>query len=95
MSNLGPQAQNASFPGLLQVPGGITSSLQVVTDGSGNATGLSLSSTAVSVSGLVSSTAQNIYGGTAGALPYQPNASGYVFIYAAFAENPFNYSLAR
>lgn len=80
MSNLGPQAQNASFPGLLQVPGGITSSLQVVTDGSGNATGLSLSATAVSVSGLVSSTAQNIYGGTAGALPYQTALSTTAFV---------------
>lgn len=80
MSNLGPQAQNASFPGLLQVPGGITSSLQVVTDGSGNATGLSLSSTAVSVTGLVSSTAQNLYGGTAGALPYQTALSTTSFV---------------
>ena len=80
MSNLGPQAQNASFPGLLQVPSGITSSLQVVTDGSGNATGLSLSATAVSVSSLVSSTAQNIYGGTAGALPYQTALSTTAFV---------------
>ena len=45
MSSLANQQQNLSFPGLLQVPGGITSALQQVQDGNGNATGLSLSST--------------------------------------------------
>ena len=80
MSNLGPQQQNASYAGLLQVPGGVTSVLQNVTDGDGNPTGLSLSTTAVSVSGLVSSTAQNIYGGTAGSLPYQTGVSTTAFV---------------
>ena len=43
MSNLGPQQQNVSFSGLLQVPGGITPQLQQVQDGEGNPTGLWLS----------------------------------------------------
>ena len=46
MSSLANQQQNLSFPGLLQVPGGITSALQQVQDGNGNPTGLSLSATA-------------------------------------------------
>lgn len=80
MSNLGPQRQKASFSGLLQVPGGITSALQTVQDGDGNPTGLQLSSTAISVTGFVSNTAQNIYGGTAGSVPYQsaPGATSFV-----------------
>ena len=49
MTSLANQQQNLSFPGLLQVPGGITSTLQQVQDGNGNATGLSLSSTGASV----------------------------------------------
>jgi hypothetical protein len=49
MSSLANQQQNLSFPGLLQVPGGITSALQQVQDGNGNATGLSLSSAGASV----------------------------------------------
>jgi hypothetical protein len=49
MSNLGPQQQNVSYEGIMQVPGGITSSLQVVQDGEGNNTGLWVSSTQVSV----------------------------------------------
>ena len=49
MSNLANQQQNLSFPGLLQVPGGITSTLQQVQDGEGNVTGLSLSSAGASV----------------------------------------------
>ncbi len=48
MSNLANQPINSSFPGLLQIPGGITSSLQTVQDGNGNATGLQISSTSVS-----------------------------------------------
>ena len=80
MSNLGPQKQNASYAGLLQVPGGITSTLQTVTDGDGNATGLSLSTTAVSALGLVSSTSQNIYGGTAGSIVYQSAVSATSFV---------------
>jgi hypothetical protein len=49
MSSLANQQQNLSFPGLLQVPGGITSTLQQVQDGNGNVTGLSLSSAGASV----------------------------------------------
>jgi polygalacturonase len=49
MSSLANQQQNLSFPGLLQVPGGITSTLQQVQDGDGNVTGLSLSSAGASV----------------------------------------------
>lgn len=49
MSSLANQQQNLSFPGLLQIPGGITTALQQVQDGNGNATGLSLSSTGASV----------------------------------------------
>lgn len=88
MSNLGPQQQNASFSSLLQVPGGITSTLQVVQDGAGNNTGLLLSSTSVGISGFTASSAQNLEGGTAGSLPYQsasgatsflaPSVAGYV-----------------
>lgn len=47
MSNLANQPINSSFPGLLQIPGGITSSLQTVQDGNGNSTGLQISSTGV------------------------------------------------
>ena len=43
MSNLGPQQQNESFDGILQIPGGVTSALQPVQDGAGNLTGLWLS----------------------------------------------------
>lgn len=49
MSNLSNQQINQSFQGLLQVPGGITSTLQTVQDGSGNPTGLQLSSAGASV----------------------------------------------
>tara|TARA_R110000868_G_scaffold54984_4_gene171275 strand:- start:267 stop:1694 length:1428 start_codon:yes stop_codon:yes gene_type:complete len=50
MSNLSNQQINSSFNGLLQVPGGITSSLQTVQDGNGNPTGLLLSSTGSNIS---------------------------------------------
>lgn len=49
MSNLSNQQINQSFDGLLQVPGGITSTLKTVQDGNGNPTGLQLSSTGASV----------------------------------------------
>lgn len=49
MSNLSNQQINSSFNGLLQVPGGITSSLKTVQDGNGNSTGLMLSSTGSNV----------------------------------------------
>ena len=45
MSSLSNQQINSSFSGLLQIPGGITSTLQTVQDGNGNSTGLSLSTT--------------------------------------------------
>ena len=45
MSNLGPQQQNQSFDGLLQIPGGVTTQLQPVQDGLGQTTGLWVSST--------------------------------------------------
>ena len=69
MSSLANQQQNLSFPGLLQVPGGITSTLQQVQDGDGNVTGLSLSSAGASVT--TSSTFQASIDGTTitGALP--------------------------
>jgi len=47
MSNLSNQQINSSFNGLLQVPGGITSSLQQVQDGNGNGTGLYISSSGI------------------------------------------------
>lgn len=49
MSNLSNQQINQSFQGLLQVPGGITSTLKTVQDGNGNPTGLQLSSSGASV----------------------------------------------
>lgn len=49
MSNLGPQQQNISYDGLLQVEGGITSELKPVQDGDGRFTGLWLSSTGANV----------------------------------------------
>lgn len=48
MSNLGPQQQNQTFDGLLQVPGGVTLQLQTVQDGDGNNTALLVSSTQIS-----------------------------------------------
>lgn len=45
MSNLGPQQQNNSYEGLLQIPGGVTRELQQVQDGYGQTTGLWVSST--------------------------------------------------
>ena len=56
MSNLSTQQINTSFPGLLQVPGGITSTLQTVQDGNGNNTGLQISTTGINA-GTVSSSA--------------------------------------
>lgn len=49
MSNLSNQQINQTFAGLLQVPGGITSTLQTVQDAQGNPTGLQLSSTGANV----------------------------------------------
>jgi hypothetical protein len=49
MSNLSNHQINQTFAGLLQVPGGITSTLKTVQDGNGNPTGLQISSTGVNV----------------------------------------------
>lgn len=49
MSDLQNQQINQSFNGLLQVPGGITSTLKTVQDGNGNPTGLQISSSGASV----------------------------------------------
>lgn len=49
MSNLSNQQINNTFDGILQVPGGITSTLQTVQDGNGNPTGLQLSSSGANV----------------------------------------------
>lgn len=49
MSNLGPQQQNVSYNGILQVPGGVTAHLQQVQDGEGRGTGLFVSSTGANV----------------------------------------------
>lgn len=62
MSSLSNQQINSSFSGLLQVPGGITSALQTVQDGNGNATALSISST--QVSGITSSSFRASRNGT-------------------------------
>ena len=51
MSNLGPQQQNQSFDGLLQIPGGVTTQLQPVQDGLGQTTGLWVSSDEMYASG--------------------------------------------
>lgn len=59
MSSLANQQQNLSFPGLLQVPGGITSTLQTVQDGNGNPTGLQISSSGVNAATSTSSTVSN------------------------------------
>jgi len=47
MSNLGPQQINTSYPGLLQVPGGLTTVLQYVSDGAGNTSPWQLSTTSI------------------------------------------------
>jgi len=67
MSNLGPQKINLSYDGLLQVPGGITASLQTVTDGNGNSSGLQISSTGIG--GQITSDGVVITGGSINATP--------------------------
>jgi hypothetical protein len=64
MSSLGPQQQNLSFGDILQVPGGVTGQLQQVQDGSGNITGLWLSSVGSNV--LNSIVEEQIFTATAG-----------------------------
>jgi len=48
MANLGPQKINLTYPGLLQVPNGLTASLQNIQDGSGNTSTVQISLTAIS-----------------------------------------------
>ena len=62
MSNLAPQKINLSYSGLLQVPGGLTSSLQYITDGNGVSSGLQISTTGFS--GTIVSDTVTITGGT-------------------------------
>ena len=62
MSNLGPQKILFSYNGLLQVPGGLTSSLQYITDANGVSSGLQISTTGFS--GAVISDTVTITGGT-------------------------------
>lgn len=47
MSSLANQQQNTSFGGLLQIPGGVTSTIKTVQDGNGNSTALRMSTTQV------------------------------------------------
>ena len=68
MANLGPQHINLTYGGLLQLPSGsITSILQTVTDGFGNATGLQISSTGVA--GTIISSSVLITGGSIDGTP--------------------------
>lgn len=62
MSDLAPQKILFSFGSLLQVPGGLTSSLQAITDGNGVSSGLQLSTTGIS--GQIISDTVDITGGT-------------------------------
>lgn len=62
MSDLANQKILFSFGSLLQVPGGLTSSLQDITDGNGVASGLQLSTTGIS--GTIVSDTVDITGGT-------------------------------
>lgn len=64
MSNLGPQQQNASYNGILQIPGGVTAQLQQVQDGDGRGTGLFLSS-----AGTNATTADSFVASVNGVLP--------------------------
>ena len=82
MANLGPQYQNLTYGSLLQIPGGVTDQLQTVTDGNGNNTGLLISSTGISIPGLVTTNAQNLNGGSIGSLPYQSGVSTTSFVSA-------------
>lgn len=70
MSNLANQKIYLSYNGVLQVPGGLTSSLQAVTDGNGVASAVQISTTGVSaniVSDNVTITGGTINGTTIGA----------------------------
>lgn len=76
MSNLANQQINASFGSILQVPGGITSTLQTVQDGYGNSTGLQISSTGVTAITASNFTATENGSQIAGAIP-RPISDGF------------------
>lgn len=69
MSNLGPQQQNISYDGILQIPGGVTAQLQQVQDGEGRNTGFWLSSSGANITTADSFTASNNGYPYSGALP--------------------------
>jgi hypothetical protein len=79
MANLGPLYQNQTYSNLLQIDGGLSADLKKVLDGDGNESGLSLSFTAASITGLVSESANNLYGGAAGTIPYQSSSNNTAF----------------
>lgn len=68
MSNLGPQQQNQTFDGLLQVPGGVTLQLQTVQDGTGENTALKVGYTNVQVGNVVDTSILQIPGGVTASL---------------------------
>ena len=69
MANLGPQHINTSYGDLLQLPNGLTGSLQAVQDGSGNTTPLEISNT------IVDFPIESVSGST-GAITDLPSATG-------------------
>lgn len=71
MADLAPQKILFSYNGLLQVPGGLTASLQAITDGNGTASVLQMSTTGISgqiISDTVTITGGTINGTTIGAV---------------------------
>lgn len=68
MSNLGPQQQNESYSGLLQVPGGVTYVVKTVQDGEGNNTPLKLGSSVVQLGDVVNTSILQIPGGVTSSL---------------------------
>ena len=75
MANLGPLQQNLTYGNLLQVDGGLSPELKPVLDGNGNESGLSLSYTAVGITGFAAEFATNLYGGIAGTIPFQSGSN--------------------
>ena len=76
MSNLGPQQQNQTYPGLLQVDGGISSTLKPVQDGDGNFSALWLSSQEAQVGGVNSTSILQIPGGITTSLQTVKDGNG-------------------
>ena len=73
MANLGPQHINTSYGDLLQLPNGLTGSLQAVQDGSGNTTPLEISNTAIDFP------IESVSGST-GAITDLPSATGSQYV---------------